>query len=352
MRKLRLVAVDEDGTHLVLAGGDGEDDLRLPIDERLHAALRGDRARLGQLEITLESQLRPRDIQARVRGGESVESVAQAAGVSLDRIMRFAGPVLDERQHVAARARRAALRRPGADGPAPLLEDSVLRRVADQGHDPDDVVWDAWRRGDGRWAVTAGWRAGSKSRSARFVFDAAGRSVHPDDDEARWVAGEKPPAPPRAVPSRPARLQVVPGADPDPVSTALAFGADLAADDHAADDDADDAIEQDGAGQDPAGDDLEAHSGPVEDDDPTGPVPLAPPARPVDEPRLRLSDIARNVEDDERADLDEPGHDLGDDSDPGDDPHRGQAAAAAGRGRRPSVPSWDEIMFGRRRKGD
>jgi hypothetical protein len=340
MRQLRLVAVDEDGTHLILAGDDGEPDARLPIDERLHAALRGDRARLGQLAIQLESQLRPREIQARVRGGDSVESVAQAAGVPVDRIMRFAGPVLDERDHVAARARRAALRRPGVDGPAPLLEDSVLRRVTEQGHDAEDVAWDAWRRGDGRWAVSATWRAGAKSRSARFVFDPAGRSLLPDDDEARYVAGETPPPPPRPTrtPTPPARLSVVPedqedSADSsdegDPVSAALAFGADQPAVEEAS----------------PSG--GEAQQQP-EDDEPTGPVPLAPAARRVDDARLRLSDIARHIEhDDEHPDLDEP---LG----AAARPAAGQEhpSAGSGRARRPSVPSWDEIMFGRRRKGD
>jgi Protein of unknown function (DUF3071) len=356
MRQLRLVAVDEDGTHLILAGDDGAGDLRLPIDERLHAALRGDRARLGQLAIQLESQLRPREIQARVRGGESVESVAQAAGVPVDRILRFAGPVLDEREHVAARARRAALRRPGVDGPAPLLEDSVVRRVAEQGHDPEQVAWDAWRRGDGRWVVSAGWRAGAKSRSAQFVFDPAGRSVLPDDDEARYVAGEKPPPPAPPAPTRPARLSVVPGDDDpgpqpprarrsvdegDPVSTALAFGTDPSG-----------AEGPGGLPEAPATeaveDALPADHVEPDDDEATGPVPLAPAARQVDDSRLRLSDIARHVEeDDEHPDLDEP---LDAARPAAGEGHH--ALAGGGRARRPSVPTWDEIMFGRRRKGD
>lgn len=357
MRQLRLVAVDEDGTHLILAGDNGEGDLRLPIDERLHAALRGDRARLGQLAIQLESQLRPREIQARVRGGESVESVAQAAGVPVDRILRFAGPVLDEREHVAARARRAALRRPGVDGPAPLLEDAVARRVTEQGQDPEQVAWDAWRRGDGRWVVSAGWRAGAKSKSARFAFDPAGRSVLPDDDEARYVAGEKPPPPAAPVPTRPARLSVVPGHDDpgpqtpragravvegDPVSAALAFGADPSGGEDPGD-------LPEGSVTEAAEDALPAdHVEPDDDDEATGPVPLAPAARRVDDSRLRLSDIASHVEvDDEHPDLDEPMDAAR--AAAGEGHH---AVATGGRARRPSVPTWDEIMFGRRRKGD
>ena len=97
MRELRLVAVSDDGTRLILRPEGDDAPMALPVDERLHAAMRGDRARLGQLEIQMDSQVRPRDIQARIRSGESVESVAAAAAVPLDRVLRYAGPVLAER---------------------------------------------------------------------------------------------------------------------------------------------------------------------------------------------------------------------------------------------------------------
>ena len=84
MRELRLVAVSDDGTRLILRPEGDDAPMALPVDERLHAAMRGDRARLGQLEIQMDSQVRPRDIQARIRSGESVESVAAAAAVPLD----------------------------------------------------------------------------------------------------------------------------------------------------------------------------------------------------------------------------------------------------------------------------
>ena len=57
----------------------------LPADEQLRAAARGDLTRLGQIAIELESQLRPREIQARIRAGASVEQVAAAAGVPRSR---------------------------------------------------------------------------------------------------------------------------------------------------------------------------------------------------------------------------------------------------------------------------
>lgn len=327
MRELRLVAVDEDGSHLLLRHDGEEPAFRLAIDDRLHAALRGDRARLGQLEIQIDSQLRPRDIQARVRGGDSVEAVAQAAGVPLDRILRFARPVLAEREHVADQARRARVRRLGGDGPNPILDDAVTAHVAAGKGDPEAVSWDAWRREDGRWMVTASWQAGGKTHTAHWSFDLAGRSVLAEDALARAVAGERrepataPASPPAEAPA--ARLAVV--KEPEEAAAEAS------------------------------------------DETPTAPVPVVAPApeaagspprrRRRDDTRLRLTDLASHVEE---VPAEEAGRrpvrnsivDAVGPSDARDDAGSGPAGrAAAGRHKgRPSVPSWDEIMFGRRRR--
>ncbi|CAM5622798.1 hypothetical protein SALBM217S_04230 [Streptomyces griseoloalbus] len=112
MPELRVVAVSNDGTRLVLKAADSTE-YTLPIDERLRAAVRGDRPRLGQIEIEVESHLRPRDIQARIRAGATAEEVAQMAGIPVDRVRRFEGPVLAERAFMAERARKTPVRRPG-----------------------------------------------------------------------------------------------------------------------------------------------------------------------------------------------------------------------------------------------
>jgi hypothetical protein len=304
MRELRLVAVNDDGSRLLLRGDSQEPEFTIRIDERLHAALRGDRARLGQLEIQLESQLRPRDIQARVRGGESVEQVAAVAGIPMDRVMRFAGPVLAEREHIADRARRSAVRRTGLEGPAPLLEDTVGAALEAKGVDLETLQWDAWRREDGRWLVVTSWQVTGKPRAARWLFDPAGRSVTATDDEARWLAGEVPVPEPPVTPSR---LAVVPpaaeevAAEPAPVDTASQ---------------------------------IQPPHNTVE------PAPMGSPAlidevptAPNDQQRLRLSDIARHIEETVR-------------------PEDREARASVPKKQRASVPTWDEIMFGRRRKHD
>src|SRR6188472_3182329 len=187
---LTLVGLTEDKQKLVLVSDSGEE-FTLPADTRLRAALRGEHARLGQLEITMESALRPRDIQARIRAGETPEHVAAAAQTTIDKIMGYATPVLAERAHIADRAQRASVRRKGGEGSSRLLGDAVAAHLRERNVDPASVAWDAWRREDGRWTLVADYRSGESARHAEFVFDAPGRYVVAEDDEARWLVGEQ-----------------------------------------------------------------------------------------------------------------------------------------------------------------
>ena len=183
MAKLRLVGVSEDGQHLLLADESG-DQHTIELDERLRAAVNGHLSRLGQLTMALESRLSPREIQERVRGGESAEHVAITAGVPLERVLRFVGPVLREREHVADQARRARLG--GTAGPAVLLSDVVARAAARQGVAADDVEWDSARREDHRWIVRISWPDGSV---ATWALDLLHRQATPIDAVARKVSG-------------------------------------------------------------------------------------------------------------------------------------------------------------------
>ncbi len=196
MVHLTLAGLSEDGNRLLLVSDAGVE-FTVDVDARLRAALRGDHARLGQLEIQMDSVLRPRDIQARIRAGETPETVATAAQTSVDKIMPYAAPVLAEREHVAQRAQRASIRRQGA-GPGASSASNASRTLGDAvgSHlralnvDPGGVGWDAWRREDGRWTLTATFETGPRTGGAAFTFDAPGNYVSADDDDARWLIGD------------------------------------------------------------------------------------------------------------------------------------------------------------------
>ncbi|MFC9248284.1 septation protein SepH [Streptomyces sp. NPDC057136] len=188
MPELRVVAVSNDGTRLVLKAADSTE-YTLPIDERLRAAVRNDRARLGQIEIEVESHLRPRDIQARIRAGASAEEVAQFAGIPVDRVRRFEGPVLAERAFMAERARKTPVRRPG-ENTGPQLGEAVQERLLMRGADKETAQWDSWRRDDGTWEVLLVYRVAGEPHSASWTYDPPRRLVQAVDDEARSLIGE------------------------------------------------------------------------------------------------------------------------------------------------------------------
>jgi hypothetical protein len=109
---LRLISVSDDGLRMLLV--DDEDrEYTADIDDRLRAALEAVSTRRSEQTVnkTPSSSLRPRDIQTRIRAGESAEEVAAVAGTTVEKILAFAGPVLAEREHMAQRAQQASVRR-------------------------------------------------------------------------------------------------------------------------------------------------------------------------------------------------------------------------------------------------
>jgi DUF3071 family protein len=199
MRALRVVGLSEDGAVVL------EDPVRLerytvPADERLRAAARGDLSRLGQIAIELESQLRPREIQARIRAGASVEQVATAAGVPEQKIERFAYPVLLERFRTADNAQRAHPMR--ADGPDNrTLAEVIEHTFGLRGQAYDGAKWDSWKGEDGRWVVALIWRAGRSDNHAHWVFQpgAHGGTVTALDEHASDLVEGLPARPLRTV---------------------------------------------------------------------------------------------------------------------------------------------------------
>ena len=86
MRELTLIGLDVDGKHIICEGGNPADKFLVRVDDRLRAAVRGDRAGLVQTarDSEVKGVLRPKDIQSRIRAGASVEEVAESAGDGAD----------------------------------------------------------------------------------------------------------------------------------------------------------------------------------------------------------------------------------------------------------------------------
>jgi hypothetical protein len=199
MRALRVVGYGEDGV-VILEDPDRHERFAVPADERLRAAARGDVQRLGQMSMELESQLRPREIQARIRAGATVEQVAAAAGVPLQRVERFAYPVLLERSRIAEMSQHAHPVRD--DGPdVRTLSEVVASTFTLRGQEYEQAEWDAWRGEDNKWVVSLSWRVGRSDITARWQYHpgAHGGTVSALDEHATDLVDGQLARPPRRV---------------------------------------------------------------------------------------------------------------------------------------------------------
>ena len=220
MRELRLVAGGADSEHLVVETIDGTERFTLRVEEMRRHLL----APAGPppepaptpdpaAAPPAASSIPPREIQMRVRAGEAPNAVADEAGVSIDRVLLFAGPVLDERSRMAGEARRARARRSTPEAQLVVFGEAVDERFAAHGIDPASVRWDSHRREDGQWIVSAGWRGGESERTAQWSFSLASRSVTPQDETASDLLSDRPIRPVvSAVPDLPARRNSTPDA--------------------------------------------------------------------------------------------------------------------------------------------
>ncbi|MGK8510458.1 septation protein SepH [Nocardia asiatica] len=223
MRELRVIGVTPDSTHIVCIDTESGQKFRLPADDKLRAAARGDLARFGQIEIEMEATMRPRDIQARIRAGASVEQVTEESGMPASRVERFAYPVLLERARAAELAQKAHPVRP--DGPAvDTLINVVTAAFTARGHNIEGAEWDAWKDEKGYWVAQLQWQNGRSEIAAhwRYQPDAHGGSVSPLDDPAsdlidpdfgRALRGLATIVPPEPEPAQP---QPEPVAEPRP----------------------------------------------------------------------------------------------------------------------------------------
>ncbi|MBM7771619.1 hypothetical protein JOD54_001823 [Actinokineospora baliensis] len=327
MRALRVVGLSDDGKTVICEDPARGERFTLPADERLRAAARGDVTRLGQIEIELESQMRPREIQTRIRAGESVEQVSEAAGIPAHKVERFAYPVLLERSRTAELAQRAhPVREDGPD--LQTLGEVVAHAFGLRGQDYAAAAWDSWRGEDGKWVVQLSWTAGRSLNRAHWSFHpgAHGGTVSPMDEHAHDLLDPQPNRPLRTV--RPVtelaqaalnleqpRAVEVAEAEPDPELDAAVFAP------------------------------------------PVAPVPAPAPAPVVEEPDFVADfeltpepEVEVEVEDLETA-ADEPVAEVPEQDALIEEPARKPEPArrpTKAKKARPIVPSWEDVLLGTR----
>ncbi len=186
---LHLVGRSKDGRSLHLEDSDGEKYL-LDIDDALKSAINAPVLKLAHFEDEPQGPPTPREIQALLRAGNSIEEISRQREIDIEKIERFAGPILRERSHTALQALRTLVRRDRGSEGRPLIE-VVNDRLSQSGVDENSLEWDSWRREDGSWAVSLRYPTRDGEGSARWILDPTRRTLSADDDGARWLTGDE-----------------------------------------------------------------------------------------------------------------------------------------------------------------
>lgn len=184
MKDLIFVGRSDDNSGLIFTDDEGQEFIVAIDDNLIRNATTASRSQgegSGQLGLSV------RDIQARIRRGESLASIAAESGIDPERLERFAGPVYAERNYIADQAKETTVRRPQGDIG---LNELVTTQLELRNVDVLSLEWDSWRREDGRWNVAVMWSVGEGSGLATWIFDPLGRTVVSLDDEARWLFQE------------------------------------------------------------------------------------------------------------------------------------------------------------------
>src|SRR5437763_4862156 len=195
MPKLHLVGITPDHRGLVLSehARAKRGDMVLEIDDRLLEAIdKAHRLRSRDEGHRLESaalptkrvivngegavpRLTPREIQQRLRAGESVAALARSSGTDEAWIRRFATPVLAEQAKVVERARGLTFTKRGVGPSGATLGPAVAANVIDRGVPltlPDiEAGWGAYQHPQGGWHVTFTFPLRGRRQTAEWELD-------------------------------------------------------------------------------------------------------------------------------------------------------------------------------------
>ncbi|MDN5617444.1 MAG: DUF3071 domain-containing protein [Kocuria sp.] len=384
MDRLTFVGVQDDGEHLVLESPDGEHRYRVVIDNSLrNAVVKAKRAQTPR-GLSGRGDYGPRDIQTRFRQGASVDEIVAESGWKPERVRRYEWPILAERAHIVTAARNVVVRPldPASRG-RKSLNDQVVGVREDWNFAEGDAQWNAWQREDGQWNVTVSVDYSQTALSqipsgadfpARFVYNPANQTVVAGNAVAEFLMGR---------PHGAAEDEAIEELDEPAVETEPDQGRDQetigspAAEDTLESADAaprsltegdDDASDAGSADEDSSSDEHDEAQGPrnhlraVGADEPSPTETLldelesrrGTPAGSDPASDRRVSGLTQELPGqgtltDEGAGSEQSG---GSDGQGADGPGAEGQRSGKSRSGRPSVPSWDDILFGQQRPKD
>lgn len=180
MKKLELLGLGPDGESVTLNDAEGNRYV-LPITDDLRVALR----RKGASDAQEHPDMTPREIQAKIRGGLSVEDLCELTGQPPARISALAHPIMAEREYAASQALAFPI---AHDNGGLTIEELVASRLLSRGVDPADIAWTAYRKQEEPWTLAATFAIANRDHRATWHIDLDRRTLTALDDEATWLS--------------------------------------------------------------------------------------------------------------------------------------------------------------------
>ena len=181
---LRLVGKSDDGAHLELKDQSGHS-FSLRISDNLKSLINAPR-----LSSVAPVDDRPsytvKDIQNRLRSGESMDSISRTTDWTIEKIEKFAGPILQERAYIIEQALKSTIRR---EQNSPTLGEITNQQLLEHGANLEEVEWNTFRNIDGSWNLIIQYPTRNGVESANWNFDSTSLAIEPLDDAASWLIG-------------------------------------------------------------------------------------------------------------------------------------------------------------------
>ncbi|MFM6841376.1 MAG: septation protein SepH [Candidatus Planktophila sp.] len=191
MSELRLHGKNNEGTHLTLVDNDGTE-FSLRISDTLRATVNQPRLSAVPSEDA-DQTISVKEIQRRLRAGDAPEVIAREGNTTVDKVARFSGPILQEREYILSQARSASLRKDSTRLDISFLE-AVINKLVPRGVDADELSWNTWRLPDATWHIELHFPNRDGNGIATWNFDTSRRTINPTDDNGAWLIGEEAPA--------------------------------------------------------------------------------------------------------------------------------------------------------------
>ena len=178
MEQLKVIGTEDDV--LVVATQAGER-FALALDEVLRVEAR--RARRDREDDDRAPRPSPREIQAHIRAGMSAREVASLLNARIEDIERFEGPVLAEREHVVSQALAVPVLLGGTiEHDAPITFGAAVRATLSEAAASAER-WTSWKEG-ASWLVKLEFTANGVDHDARWGFDPRRSTLSPQNADA------------------------------------------------------------------------------------------------------------------------------------------------------------------------